>query len=130
MGFLRIHCGNCGGTWEVYGRDNWKYAKNKVCPHCFANIDGQDWEKAVVPAFGEMLDLNRTLKNTATGYNAPLFAVDYIADSYTPGEQETLKHSLYAIDSRMNALRDEIENATECINEALRKAKTGDANAE
>ena len=96
MGFLRIHCGDCGGTWEVYGHDDFRNAKNKICPHCFANIDGQDWKNAVVPAFGAMLDLNRTLQNTSTGYHAPLFSVDYVADTRTPTDQERIKQSIRA----------------------------------
>lgn len=78
MGYLKIHCGSCGGSWEVYGRDDWKQKAARTCPHCFERIDGQDWERQILPAFGAMMDANRELMKTHSGYNAPLFRVDYI----------------------------------------------------
>ena len=122
MGFLRIHCGDCGGTWEVYGHDDFRNAKNKICPHCFANIDGQDWKNAVVPAFGAMLDLNRTLQNTSTGYHAPLFSVDYVADTRTPTDQERIKQSIRALENCIDAMRGDLAAAGDRIDAALQNA--------
>ena len=61
MGYMRIKCHYCGGTWEVYGRSvtNGDYAR--TCPHCF---------KA-----------NRELVKDSSGYHTPLFEVSYEADS-------------------------------------------------
>lgn len=81
MAYLRIHCGICGGTWEVYHRDNWKDDKARECPHCFAKIDPQAWENEVLPAFGAVQDANAELFKENTGYHRPLFAFDVIADN-------------------------------------------------
>ena len=80
MAFMRIHCDYCGGTWEVYHRDNWKDDKARQCPHCFAKIDRQAWEKDVLPAFGAVQDANAELFKEHTGNHKPLFTVDIIAD--------------------------------------------------
>lgn len=118
MGFLRIHCGNCGGTWEVYATGNPAEKKNKICPHCLSNIDGQDWQKVIVPAFGTMEDANRTLLNTHTGYHAPLFTVDYIANHQGPDTVERLTRAVYAAEQRVKALRADIEALQDKLDES------------
>jgi len=80
MAFLRIHCEACGGTWEVYQRDDWKDDRARACPHCFAEIDRQTWHNHILPAFGMMADANAELFKDSTGYHKPLFSVDVIAD--------------------------------------------------
>ena len=80
MAYLRIHCDVCGGTWEVYHRDNWKDDKARQCPHCFAKIDRSVWEKEVLPAFGAVNHANAELLKEHTGYHRPLFTFDVIAD--------------------------------------------------
>ena len=78
MGYLKIHCGNCGGSWEIYQRD-WKADKSRQCPHCFSSVDAQIWAKLVLPAFAAALDANAELyKHHHSGYGAPLFEFDII----------------------------------------------------
>ena len=48
------------------------------CPHCFAEVDRQTWTRQIVPGFGHMEDANRELLKDSTGYDSPLFGVDYI----------------------------------------------------
>ncbi len=78
MGLLRIHCGYCRRTWEVYGRDNWREDATRVCPHCGKAIDRQTWNNQILPAFGAMMDSNKELVKDHTGSNTPLFSVDYL----------------------------------------------------
>lgn len=78
--YMRIHCDTCGGTWEVYQRDNWKDDKARACPHCFAEIDRQTWNDYVLPAFGLTADANAELFKDSTGYHKPRFSVDFVAD--------------------------------------------------
>lgn len=80
MAYLRIHCDVCGGTWEVYHRDNWNDDKARQCPHCFSKIDRQTWQKEVLPAFGAVNDANAELFKEHTGRHVPLFTFDVIAD--------------------------------------------------
>lgn len=78
--YMRIHCGNCGKTWEIYARDDWNDPKARQCPHCFSHISHQVWTKEVLPTFGAFQDANRELYKDATGYHKPIFGVDMIAD--------------------------------------------------
>ena len=87
MGFLRIHCKNCDGYWDISESDDFNHPKYKKCPHCDKEIDGQDYFNTVLPAFGAMLDANKELKKTATGYKAPLFTVDFIQSCKVIGDQ-------------------------------------------
>ena len=80
MAYLRIHCENCGGTWEIYNRDNWSEDSARQCPHCFSEIARDVWQRNVIPAFCEVDDANRELYKEHTGYRKPLFSFDVIAD--------------------------------------------------
>ena len=85
MAYMRIHCESCGGTWEVYGRDNWKSDQARTCPHCYSEIDKQTWDKQILPAFGAVRDGNAELIKDHTGYRRPLFTVDFMGDRVKPG---------------------------------------------
>ena len=115
MGFLRIHCDYCGGTWDVYSRDNWKEDNARTCPHCLQKIDGQDWNNQIVPAFATMQDANRELLKTHTGYNAPLFTVDYIEDHYFPDAARAAETAVFNLETRIEELRDVVEDMTEAV---------------
>lgn len=78
--YIRIHCETCGGTWEVYQRDNWNDDKARQCPHCFSKIDRQTWHDYILPAFGLSADANAELLKDHSGSYKPLFSVDLIAD--------------------------------------------------
>lgn len=81
MSYMKIHCGRCGGTWEIYGRDDWNSEKARQCPHCFSEIDRQTWFNQVVPGFCAVADANRELYKDHTGYHGQeLFRVDVISD--------------------------------------------------
>jgi len=80
MAYLKIHCDVCGGTWEIYHRDNWKDDKARQCPHCMSAIDRQTWHRFVLPALGAVKDANEELYKIHAGYHAPLFSFDVVAD--------------------------------------------------
>lgn len=82
MVYLQIHCAACGGEWNVYRRDDFNNDKTRQCPHCFAEIDRQTWEKEVLPAFGAVHDANAELFKDHTGNDKPLFCFDVIADRH------------------------------------------------
>ena len=88
MAYMRIHCHQCGGTWEVYQRDNWKDDRARTCPHCFSEIDGQTWERQIIPALGAVADANAELQKDHTGTRGPLFTVDVLAGHGIPEEPE------------------------------------------
>lgn len=88
MGYMRIKCHYCGGTWEVYGRSitgvsgvtiSGNYPR--TCPHCFKAIEKQTWDKQIIPAFLALDDANRELVKDSSGYHTPLFEVSYEADT-------------------------------------------------
>ena len=88
MAFIRIHCDNCGGSWEIYHRDNWNKDEARQCPHCYEEIDRQIWKKEIIPAFAAVEDANGELYKDSTGCRRPLFTVDFIADTYHRPKKE------------------------------------------
>lgn len=81
MGYLKIKCHKCGGSWEAY-HYNYKDDHLRMCPHCFQEIDRQTWNRQVVPAYGALEDANRELYKDHTGYTgAGLFTVEYLQHS-------------------------------------------------
>ena len=80
MAYLRIHCEACGGVWEVYHRDNWNNDKARQCPHCFAEIDRQTWEKRSYRLSELYMTLMRNYTKDHTGYDKPLFYFDVMTD--------------------------------------------------
>ena len=88
MAYMRVHCGYCGGTWEVYRRTVNDEAA-RVCPHCESKIDGQTWERSVKPAFAAVHGANAELYKDHAHFNNPLFYFDVEADHIFRGESET-----------------------------------------
>lgn len=81
MSYMKIHCGNCGQTWEIYGRDDWNSDKARTCPHCGEEIDRQTWQQQVIPAFCASGDANRELYRDHTGYpGQSLFRFDVLSE--------------------------------------------------
>lgn len=112
MGFLRIHCHNCGGYWDINEGDEYRQRKYKTCPYCQKGIDSQDYDNQVLPAFGAMMDANRELYKTHTGYSAPLFTVEYkISDD---NENDAENDVLELADS-IETLRDAVDQLTNAI---------------
>ena len=84
MAYMKIHCGNCGGSWEIYSRDDWKDPKARQCPHCFCHVSKQVWSKEVLEAFGAGQDALRELYKDATGYHNPMFTIDFMSGQKPP----------------------------------------------
>lgn len=115
MAQLRIHCGYCKGTWDVYGREDWRSERSRTCPHCNSKIDGQTWEKQILPAFGSMMDANRELMNDHTGYNQPLFAVDFIEDHVFMDSVMEATAAAGNLQESVDELRDIVETLANAI---------------
>ena len=115
MGILRIHCDSCGGQWEVYGSGDFHARTARTCPHCGQRIDGQTWEKQILPAFGGMMDANRELIKDHTGYHSPLFTVDYIADHYFPNDARETGTAVFNLELQIEDLQKQIEQLTAAV---------------
>lgn len=100
MGYLRIHCGGCGQTWEVYRKVR-EYDGARECPHCGKRIDHSTWEKRVLRAFNSMLDANVAIMQDHVDYHQGAFKVDYIETGNVDREN--------AVD-RMNMLDDHMRD--------------------
>ena len=90
MGYMSIHCGNCGNGWEIHEGDNWNDDKARECPYCCNKIDFQTWNREVIPAFGSVADANRELFKNHTGYNETLFRFDVISDPIILQEENNM----------------------------------------
>ena len=80
MAYMRIRCDYCGGTWEVYHRDNKHDDRARTCPHCDKRIDYEIWDRNVVPAFKAVEDVNTKLYESQVNYHIPLFQIEFIPD--------------------------------------------------
>ena len=115
MGILRIHCDSCGGQWEVYGSGDFHARAARTCPHCGQRIDGQTWEKQILPAFGGMMDANRELLKDHSGYHAPLFTVDYVADHYFPNDARDNGSAILNLEMQIEDLQKQVEMLTATV---------------
>lgn len=80
MAYMKIHCDYCGGSWEVYERDNWFDQKIATCPHCATKIDEETWKGFVLPAFGSFVDANQRLFRDHVDDHRACIQFDLISD--------------------------------------------------
>ena len=81
MLIMRVHCGYCGGEWEIYPKLR-EYDKAHQCPHCDSRIDGTTWREKVLPAFLEVREANLALARDHVDYHCAPFEIDFIADGH------------------------------------------------
>lgn len=76
--YMRIWCQRCGGTFEIYGRDDVRSHKARTCPHCQERATGETWAK-VAEAFDAYKEAAMALYADRTAKTR--FTVDFIDDS-------------------------------------------------
>lgn len=99
MAYIRIHCDECGGAWEIYSRDDLHATTARQCPHCYSRISSEVWENSIIPAAMAAQDANTALIKDALGYRRPLFSVDLISNhlfTKQPALKVKKKHNPYA----------------------------------
>ena len=75
MGYLKIHCHNCNGTFELYW-DDIENKENVRCSHCLATMDKRQWDK-LVNAYFTIEEVNKGLRNRYEMHEEPLFQAEY-----------------------------------------------------
>lgn len=123
MGYMVVTCGYCHQKWHVYGSRDFNSEDARRCPHCQAEIDGQLWEKSVIPAFASLQDANRELFKHSVGYHTPLFQVDYHEDM----TWDTTPQNVELIAERIEGLEDTLENMLMGLPQQVREAGVIDA---
>lgn len=88
MAYLKIYCDVCGGSWEIYHRDNWKDDKARKCPHCFSKIPIELWAGEIIPAFTATHEANTELYKAHVCRHTPLFSFDIVADHLYENRRE------------------------------------------
>ena len=76
--FIQVWCMRCGGTFEIYGRDDVRSQRSRTCPHCQERATGEAWAK-VVDAYDAYKEASRALWMDAT--TKTRFTVDFIDDT-------------------------------------------------
>lgn len=79
MAYLQIHCGYCGGKWEVYSKQR-DTAAARYCPHCDSKISEDTWNNYILPAYNNMCASNMQLLNDHVEKHYPEFEVDFVQD--------------------------------------------------
>lgn len=104
MAFLKIHCGYCGGTWDIYSKVR-KFNNICRCPHCDAHMDERTWAK-ILAAFDAMQAANMELVDDHVTRHKPRFEADYINDGMF---KDNDKNDVIGVLSEgLNGLRDEV----------------------
>ena len=81
VAYLKIDCGYCGRSWDVYDRaDNLQADTSRKCPHCGAKIERVTWANYVVPAFRAVRAANLQLANDHAEIGYPLFSFGVVPD--------------------------------------------------
>jgi len=76
--FMRVYCRRCGGSFELYSRDDVTSRKARTCPHCQERVSPETWGK-VVEAFDACRDACEALFSDSKSKTR--FTVDYIDDT-------------------------------------------------
>ena len=111
MVFMRIHCGACGGQWEVYrrGRDT---AAARACPHCDFTIDGDTWVKKILPAFQAVGAANMELEADHIEKHTGEFQVDFLADGKFQNEDTAvILNEISALQQKIDDLKRKARSA-------------------
>lgn len=105
MAFLKIHCGYCGGTWDVYHKVR-KFNTTGRCPHCDSRIDDATWAK-ILTAYDAMNAVNMELHTNHEFKHMPWFEADYINDGKFKDAKNGAQVTAF---ENLLAKADEIEN--------------------
>ena len=110
MAYMRVHCSVCGGTWEVYYRDNWDDDKNRQCPRCRSAIDEQTWRQ-VMNAFDAAQEANEALHKEGMELHRRPFSFDVIADRRRQRRRDCDTCPLLTLDTllKLDSLCDDTE---------------------
>lgn len=81
MVYMKIHCGYCGGQWEVYSRQR-DISSARICPHCDQRIDGDTWANKILTAFQAVGAANMALSFDHIEKHNAEYEVDFIADGH------------------------------------------------
>jgi hypothetical protein len=109
MGFLRIHCDYCGGTWDVYNNNSARDKTARTCPHCQQKVNGFTWEKQILPAFTAMAACNKRLMLNHADQHTPLFTVDYVEDIVFPNARAKAAADVSNLQSSVDELKETID---------------------
>ena len=75
MDYLKVHCHNCGGKFELYSRDMNREDKPPMCPHCLARMDKTQWER-LIDAYFTFAEVNKNFRKYHWERGETLFQVE------------------------------------------------------
>lgn len=80
MVYMKVYCGYCGQTWEIYPRDDLTRKTARKCPHCdAAKIDPETWED-IVSCLIRTKRVNERLAADHVNKHNAIFAVSFVSD--------------------------------------------------
>lgn len=108
MIYMKIHCGSCGGQWEVYSRMRDTTAA-RICPHCDQKIDGDTWVNKILPAFQAVGAANTALSFDHMEKHTAEYEIDFIADGhFQNSDKADILNELYDLEASVSDLQDAI----------------------
>lgn len=108
MVYMKVHCSACGGTWEVYNRQqDLCLTSSRICPHCRGRIDGDIWSDKILPAFQAVGAANMALAYDHTENHNVEFSIDYIADGkFQNADKADIMNELYELEANVSDIQD------------------------
>ena len=76
MGYLKITCHNCGGTFELYNHTMNHEDRPPRCPHCLAKMTDKQWER-LVDAYFTFEEVNKNFRSKHKERGEKLFQAEF-----------------------------------------------------
>lgn len=83
--FVKVRCGNCGGTFELYHKEMVQQDTPARCPHCYTQMSEKQWA-GLVNCYHTLQDWNGQTLKSHEEYGAPAFSAE-IRRHYVPREK-------------------------------------------
>lgn len=114
MGYLTIHCHDCGGSWCFYPRDDPTERKSRTCPHCGAEVDPETWSRAA-EAYKALESVTVDLINDHAGKHGTLFSLDYVSNVSPGAEDGEIREEIEDLQQEVSALRAVLQRGLESL---------------
>lgn len=76
MGYLKITCYNCEGTFELYQHTMNHEEKPPRCPHCLARMTDRQWER-LVNAYFTFEEVDKNFRTSHEERGTKLFQAEF-----------------------------------------------------
>lgn len=85
MDYLKVHCFQCKGKFELYSRNMNHDDMPPMCPHCLTRMGKKQWER-LIDAYYTFQEVNMDFSKYHEDRGEPLFQVEIRNHYVKPGK--------------------------------------------